>query len=191
VLADELFDLIYPEPIRGLSSNYWTPVEVARRAIELLAARAGSHVLDIGAGVAKFCILGAMTSPATFTGVEHRANLVDVGRRAIEKLGVPRARMVHGTLETVPWAEFDAFYLYNPFEENLADHGDRLDNRVEMSEARFCRDVLAVECALGRATRGTRVVTYHGFGGKIPRSYRLLVEEPCGTDRLRLWEKVR
>jgi hypothetical protein len=43
---------------------------------------------------------------------------------------------------------------------------------------------------LHRARRGTRVVTYHGFGGDLPPSYRLELEEEAGTERIELWVKV-
>jgi len=34
---------------------------------------------------------------------------------------------------------------------------------------------------------GTRVVTYHGFGGKLPAGYALASREPAGGDALELW----
>ena len=53
------------------------------------------------------------------------------------------------------------------------------------------RDVRLVEQVLRDAPIGTRVVTYHGFGGRIPRGYHLVTDERIGTDSLRLWVKTR
>jgi len=51
-------------------------------------------------------------------------------------------------------------------------------------------DVLAAEQLLGRARVGTRVVTYHGFGGVMPDSYRLALRERCYSGLLELWVKT-
>jgi len=42
---------------------------------------------------------------------------------------------------------------------------------------------------LSIATQGTRVVTYHGFGGHMPRGFRLASREKAGSDELELWIK--
>src|SRR5262245_28634990 len=103
-ICDEEFDRIYPEPLRRISAEFWTPVRVARRAAELLVEgvsqgrRQSLRVLDVGAGVGKLCAIGAITTGAAFTGVEHREALVASGRRALDGLGVRGARLVHGTL---------------------------------------------------------------------------------------------
>lgn len=51
--------------------------------------------------------------------------------------------------------------------------------------------VLAVRRRLADARIGTRVVTYHGFGGAAPAGYDLLSEEAFGSDRVELWQKTR
>lgn len=44
---------------------------------------------------------------------------------------------------------------------------------------------------LAKLAVGTRVVTYHGFGGDFPRGYRCERIEKSGTDRLEQWVKER
>jgi hypothetical protein len=190
-VADDTFDRIFPPPIREMSRVFWTPVRVAQRALTLLELGSGMRLLDIGAGVGKFCFIGAAVTDATFVGLEHRQSLVDIARAAIEELSIPRVRIEMGGLETISYEGFDALYLYNPFEENLSDENERIDAEVSLSQERFCQDVRFVEGVLARAARGTRVVTYHGFGGSMPRTYRLRVSEQCGTGALRLWVKDR
>ena len=185
---DRDFDAVYPLDIRSASSTFWTPVQIAQRAAELLVRDAASSVLDVGAGAGKLCIVGALRTEATFTGIEHRPHLVTIARNAAERLDVSRkTRFLHGELREVERGRFDAFYFYNPFSENLYGPRDHLDDTVELSRARFCRDVDAAYRALERAPAGTRVVTYHGFGCALPPCYRNELREGAGTNVLELW----
>jgi len=181
------FDDVYPVQARALSSTFWTPVRVAARAAELLVRDASTRVLDVGSGAGKFCIVGAANTGAVFVGVEHRQHLVDVARTAAAYVGVTSARFVHGTFETVDISTFKAIYLFNPFEENIWDRRSRIDDTVELSRERFLADVERTERLLASARVGTRVVTYSGFGGRMPPSYCLLLQEPCHTGQLDLW----
>lgn len=184
-IADAIFDRLYPRHVRTLSSMYWTPARVAQRAAKLLGSAAGSRVLDVGSGVGKFCIIAAAQSGATVTGIEQRAHLVRIARDVARRLRAP-ARFLHGDLTTIAWHEYDAFYFYNPFLENMHRDG-RIDDSVELSAARFASDVAAACRALAHAPQGTRVVTYHGLGASMPHTYRLVSNECAGTDQLKLW----
>lgn len=187
-VADTVFDDIFPLHARRASSLHWTPVEIAVRAATLLAEKPGAVILDIGAGIGKFCIVAAATVDAEVRGVEHRPHLVDVGRSAAEKLGVT-IRLDEGTLADEDPLLVDGVYLFNPFAENLCAREDRLDETVELSEARFWRDVRETERFLRDARPGTRLVTYCGSGGGIPDDYRRAVRERRGGT-LELWIKT-
>lgn len=188
-LADEDFDALYPEAVREVSSRYWTPVAVAMRAAQLLVTDRSTRVLDVGSGAGKFCLVGALATGASFTGVEHRAGLVEVAQAAAASLGARRARFVHGRFHTVPWETFDAFYFFNPFAENVFPASEHLDASVELSSDRCLADLTFAEELLARAKDGARIATYHGFGGQMPGSYELLRTEPLGSDYLELWVK--
>jgi predicted RNA methylase len=189
-LEDSDFDSIYPAPIREVSEVYWTPIDVARKAALWFAHGGSKRVLDVGAGVGKFCLVAAAVAPATnFVGIEHRPHLVAVAQRATRSL--PNVLMLLGSMEVAPWKDCDAFYFYNPFGENSFAPGGQLDGTVELSIKRYLRDVDFVERRLQAAALGTRVVTYHGFGGSMPVEYVLEREEPRGVDFLRFWVKGR
>ncbi|MRG96878.1 class I SAM-dependent methyltransferase [Polyangium spumosum] len=190
VVSDLAFDRLYPERIRKLSHRYWTPVHVARRAAELFAAHGARRVLDIGAGMGKFCVIAALTTELELTGVEHREGLVAAGREILATYGIPRVTLIHGTLDDVDFGAYDGFYLFNPFEEGTFEPSQWVDRTVPLSEERASADVAQVEEALARARRGTCVVTFHGFGGAIPPGFVHLPEETCGTAFLRLWIKA-
>ena len=51
-------------------------------------------------------------------------------------------------------------------------------------------DVTIVEHWLDNAPAQMRLLTYHGFGGRIPSNYALLHEELKGDAYLRFWQKT-
>ncbi len=187
LVVDRVFDDIFPYELRRASSVHWTPVEVAMRAAQLLSRGKRSTILDVGAGIGKFCIIAAASVQARVRGVEHRAHFVSVARDAAKKLGV-QVDFVHGTLDGEDPGAVDGIYMFNPFAENLCSREDWLDDTVELNEARFSRDVARAERFLRDARTGTRVVTYCGFGGKMPDEYALVLRE-SRAGRFELWEK--
>ena len=169
-VPDELFDRVFPRPLRPRSELHWTPVEVGRAVAQLLAP--ARRVLDVGAGVGKACLVGALGSASEWTGVERDPELAQVGNAAAALLGIDhRARVEQGEAEMLDWSRFDGFYLYNPFGEALVATDDVLRRRAEWTS-----DVELVEARLRAAPRGTRVAVYHGFGGELV-GYRKLASQ--------------
>ncbi len=189
-VMDQWFDGVFPGHIQALSDIHWTPVRVARRAAQLLVASHKSRILDVGSGCGKFCIVGAITTPGQFIGVEQRPCLVDVAQGAARSFQAGRATFIQGDMSDLDWDFFDSFYLFNPFYENRAPT-IRIDQEVVLSEERFASYVSLVQGKLKLLRPGTRVVTYHGFGGDFPVGYRCLLRERAGSDTLNLWVKRR
>jgi predicted RNA methylase len=187
--SDEDFDLVYPDRIRKLSALHWTPVSVAARAATILVQAGATRILDVGSGVGKFCLVGAMVTSARFVGVERRQHLIDIAGTAATKLGISRVTFVHASVDQFHFDGFDGVYLYNPFFEQISRYLPQVDVSVEQSVKlyRFFTDVVSTE--LSAMARGTAVVTYQGFGGLMPRSYRFVGDEPAGDDLLDLWIK--
>ena len=189
---DAAFDSIYPPSIRAISRRYWTPVDVARRAALLFREAGVRRVLDVGSGVGKFVLVAAAVAPeVTFVGVEQRARLVEVARRAHQRLRLPNAVFTVGEATASSWRGFDGLYFFNPFAENLFLDGEQVDDAVELTEARFFRDIVRTERALREASLGTSIVTYHGMSGRMPACYELSQSMRAGSDWLRLWVKTR
>jgi len=187
-VKDSVFDLVYPPEIRRVSSQFWTPVDVALTAALWLEASGCQAILDVGAGAGKFCIVASLVLDRTITGVEQREHLVDIGRAAATAYGA-RVDFVHGTIETIDASRFDALYFFNPFGENLYDPAERLDKKVELSALRFVHDLSIVEHWLDSAPPNTHVLSFHGFGSSTPESYRLVREVRKGDGHLQLWQK--
>jgi len=187
---DDDFDALYPSWGRWLSRIHWTPVAVARRAAELLVARPGTRVLDVGAGVGKFALIGSLVTDGVFYGIEQRKHFVQAAQAAARDLGTRSAYFLHGNMMALDWSMFDAFYLYNPFVEHLGSL-EPLDGTIEVEPKFFSVYVRFVRQRLLRAVPGTRVATYHGFGARLPRTYQLEMRVRCGTAPLELWVKRR
>jgi SAM-dependent methyltransferase len=186
-IEDEKFDQIYPARIRGLSGVHWTPVRVASEAATLLVTKPGTRVLDVGCGPAKFCLVGASLTDGVFAGVEQREELVLAGRDAADRMQL-RLDIIHGNILDFAFSRYDAFYLYNPFEENMI-RGDKIDASVPLSPALFKRYNSYVAGQLGNMPMGTRVVTYAGYADEIPACYDC--EFSLFRDELKLWIKRR
>jgi SAM-dependent methyltransferase len=188
-VADEDWDVAYPRLYGHLSSVNWSPVSVARRAAELLSKGSASRILDVGAGVGKFCVVAALTAPGVFVGVERFGTMVRVARTIAQRALVSRARFVHGHIEDIDWTSFDGFYLFNPFVERWCSPFQTIGPTASAGDE--CRQLVSfTEQRLALTRSGARVVTYHGFGGEMPSCFRLTLKEPIGTDFLECWERA-
>jgi SAM-dependent methyltransferase len=189
--TDRAFDVFLLHELRSVSFQYWTPVAVAARAAAWLDDLGVRTVVDIGSGAGKFCVAAALASSADFLGIEHRPRLVAAARALAQVFGVEeRVRFEYATFGEVPAPPADAYYLYNPFGENLFDD-DQLDDTVELSARRFERDVAATEWLLASAPRGTYLLTYNGFGGQVPDGWREVRVADDLPTTLSLWAKDR
>lgn len=202
-VPDAEFDRLFPEELRDRSHLHWTPVAVALRAAALLAPRdlhrtpvvvargaielhppRAIRVLDVGAGVGKLCAIGALVTGAVWWGIEQDAVQVAAAHHAAWALGITdRTRFVQGDGSRLSWDGFDAFYFYNPFHTvMLAPHASPFV-RYATIQATLRR----IEQRLAATPPGTRVVTFHGFGGQLPASFARIAREPAGDDALELW----
>jgi SAM-dependent methyltransferase len=182
---DDTFDRLYPDWGRRLSRVHWTPVTTARRAAQWLVSRPGVRVLDVGAGVGKFALVGSLVTDGVFYGIEQRQQFVEAAQAAARGVGAKRAHFLHGNMMTLKWEMFDAYYLYNPFLEEL--HADDL-TRSQLMQADVLRTYVDfVQRQLARAPVGTRVATFHGFGGEMPPFYELQPQHGMAVEHLELW----
>ena len=74
---------------------------------------------------------------------------------------------------------------------SFGSRDEQFDGTVELSAARFLTDVWLTEVALERAPAGFLLVTYCGFGGRVPGNYELIRSEGICADWLRVWRKTR
>jgi SAM-dependent methyltransferase len=185
-IDDAAFDRLYPDAVARLSIVHWTPVAVALRAAALLAPIAGMRVLDIGAGAGKLCCLGAVAHAGTWHGIERDPSLVAAAAEVARRLDVGHCtRFAAGDALAADWRGFDSLYLYNPFESQRFGGGFARAS----GDAGFSEQVSATEARLRELAPGTRVVTFHGFGGEMPEEFALATLEEVDGGELALWIK--
>lgn len=187
---DDQFDLIYPPEIRALSAVHWTPITVARQAAKFLAPKPDTRILDIGCGPGKFCTVAALTTNGKFTGVEQRKHLCEVACAVTKEVGIPNATIVHSNITDIEFSNFDAFYLYNPFEENL-EMSYKIDDAVCLSFDLYRKYAEHVAQQLALAPLGTRVATYCGHCEEVPLGYTPWKRSLGQDNNLQFWEKTQ
>lgn len=90
-----------------------TPVEVAKKMIQLADLKQGQVLFDLGAGDGRVVIMAVQETGATAVGVEMRDDLIERARSEIKRLNLEqKARMIHGDLFNVDLSEADVVTLY-------------------------------------------------------------------------------
>ena len=189
--GDRAFDRFLPLDLQLVSATHWTPLSVASRVAEWIDDLGLRTVVDIGSGAGKFCVSAALACRARFIGVEQRASLVSAAQDLARVFAVEdRVTFVQGTFGVTPLPEAEAYYLFNPFGENLFPSEARLDDEVELSDDRYHRDILSARRFLMEAPVGTYVFTYNGFGGTFPLTYCQVQVDRELPNMLRLFKKT-
>jgi hypothetical protein len=175
--SDAKFDQLYPDSVQLLAKSHWTPLHVARKAAAFLAGEEDARVLDVGSGSGKFCLAAAYFNPeAFFYGVEQRLPLVHNGETARLILGLENVSFIHGNFTQLDFREYDHFYFYNSFYENLVGT-DKIDNSIVYSGELYNYYNRYLYNQLNQKPAGTRLVTYHSLEDEIPPSYQLVGSE--------------
>lgn len=187
-VSDSRFDQLYPPEVRVHSKVHFTPVKVALMAREWLGSDPSLRLLDVGSGCGKFCLVFGAAGPGKVTGVEQRPNLHALAEDAARALGLTHLSFVCGRMEDLDWRGFNAFYFFNPFYERIA-HRRGMDDRTPPHAALYFDHLRTVRDKLNQVKSGSRVVTYHGMGGRLPPDWVLIRSEDVHTDELQLWVK--
>jgi hypothetical protein len=186
-VTDEEFNLIYPERIRTLAKQQWTPLDVSKLAAKYLAETPGTKVLDIGSGVGKFCMIGATSTEGIFTGVEQRQDLVEMSNKLAKYYGIKSVKYVHSNITEIAFTDFDTFYFFNAFYENI-DRDAMIDHTIERGIQYYNMYNRYVSGQLAKMPLGTKLVTYWSSFGEIPGNYEIQFEAFEGN--LKFWKKV-
>lgn len=172
---------------RWPSELHWSPVEVCEQAARLLNPTAAERVLDVGSGVGKFCIIGASVTPGTYVGVERRPRLVEQAWAAAKSAGAERVAFICADAFDIDWAVYDCLYLYNPFEEATFAPPYLIDAHLALGDEVRAFNVAETSRRLSQLRPGTRVATYHGFGGKMPPGFKRSFKGWAGSGELEVW----
>ncbi len=190
-LKDQSFDQFLPLDLSVISWQFWTPLAVVKRAAQWLDACNVRTVVDIGSGAGKFCVAAALAGRCNYIGLEQRPRLVTAARELAKLFEVEdRVSFVEGKFGEVRTPPADAYYLFNPFGENIFPSDEHLDEDVELSDSRYLRDTAAAVDLLQQAPRDTYLLTYNGFGGVVPSTYEEICVDRELPNVLRMWRQT-
>lgn len=185
--SDARFHKLYPTFVQSLSKNHWTPLSVARKAAVFLAAEKGVRILDIGSGMGKFCLAAGYYKPlASYFGVEQRKDLTEYAEAARRRLGLNNVSFIHGNFTELDFSQYDHFYFYNSFYENIA-HADKIDDSIPYSIDRYNQYRYYLYRQLEKKPSGTRVATFYGMDNQMPPGYHIGGSDL--DDLLKYWVK--
>lgn len=185
--TDKDFDKLFPIKVQSISHIHWTPVEVAKKAATFLGQSDKDIVLDIGSGAGKFCIVGALSTPAKFVGVEHRTSMTDICQEIIDKLEITNIEILNKNIIDIDFENYTSFYFFNPFEENINDYCPQIDLSVGLSRKKYLDYTLYVYEELKKLPSKTRLATYCTQDHHVPECFKL---ESVDFDwDLKLWVK--
>ncbi|MBK9335758.1 MAG: class I SAM-dependent methyltransferase [Lewinellaceae bacterium] len=186
-MDDADFDALYPTRMREVSDLHFTPVEVAIVAARYLAAIPGARVLDVGSGAGKFCLIGAACTEGHFTGVEQRESLFDLSGQLLAQAGLPNTTFIRANITEIGFDGFDAFYLFNPFHENIFQTNP-IDDSVALDPQLYAVYCDYVREQLDAMPIGTRLATYFSYGEEVPGSY--IMQSYAFDRKLKMWKKM-
>jgi SAM-dependent methyltransferase len=186
--SDEQFNQLYPLSIQALARRHWTPLSVARKAADFLAVGNNVRILDIGSGVGKFCLGAAYYKPkAIYYGVEQRKSLISIAETAREFLHVENVSFFYGNFTGLDFRNYDHFYFYNAFYENLAG-ADKIDDSIDYTGELYNYYNRYLYKQLEQKPAGTRLATYHSLEDEVPQCYHVVGSE--FDNLLKFWIKV-
>lgn len=90
-----------------------TPLEVARKMLDLSEVKAGEILYDLGCGDGRVVILAAKEIGAIATGIELREDLVERARTEIKRLNLEnKAKVIQGNFFDFNISDADVVTLY-------------------------------------------------------------------------------
>lgn len=186
--SDINFNQLYPLDVQMLDKRHWTPLAVARKAADFLAAESKVSILDIGSGAGKFCLGAAYYKPdAYYFGVEQRKSLIQYAEDAGAMLRQHNVSFIEGNFTQLDLRNYDHFYFYNAFYENLYGT-EKIDNSIDYSPELYAYYNHYLYKQLELKPAGTRLATFHSLEYEIPPGYH---EVGSAFDNLlKFWIKI-
>ncbi len=90
-----------------------TPLEVAKKMLDISQIRPGEVLYDLGCGDGRLIILAAKEIGAKATGIELREDLIERARTEIKRLNLEdKVNVIQGNFFDVPISDADVVTLY-------------------------------------------------------------------------------
>ena len=185
VFDDEIDFLLDPQ-FQQHSDRHFTSIYIAQLAVQFLTENGGKHILDIGSGTGKFCLVGGMISTSHFTGVEYREDFICEAKRLAIAAELTNVEFLHANILDCSFQDFNAFYMFNPFLEHV-DPTASMGSGVEPSETLYQKYNQHVAFQLDQCAVGTRLVTYYVSEKLVPKGF--VIRKKMIQQTLLFWEK--
>lgn len=191
-IDDTEFDDIYPPRVRAVSDIQWSSIKVAHRIAEIIGKDSKLRFIDVGSGIGKLCTLLSFLTELEIFGIEQRKDLFEISQTIAMKNSLDKVHFIHGNMLDLNWSDYDIFYFYNPFQEHICDDSDigLIDRNIDLDRKLYVQYVSEVFRQMTWLTPGKKVITFHGYGGKMPPSMKLLDCRLIDNGHLCLWEKT-
>ncbi|MGZ3655203.1 MAG: class I SAM-dependent methyltransferase [Bdellovibrionota bacterium] len=188
-LPDVVFDLLYNPRYRQVSDLFWSPVAAVRQAMAWLPTARSLKILDVGSGVGKFCIVGALASNHKMYGIERKPRMVDEARRITKLFPTASISFRCGNAFAYDWTKFDVLYFFNPFAElNFPELSPDVENNSPMNLA--TKSISFTLLRLSTLLPGALVLTYYTIGSPMPDGFERLKAQQFDQGYLELWLKL-
>ncbi|MCO5936472.1 hypothetical protein NAF17_13075 [Mucilaginibacter sp. RB4R14] len=122
-----------------------------------------------------------------FYGVEQRHELIYLAEEAKGYTKLSNVTFIYANITQVNFKEFDHFYFYNSFHENI-DPENQIDDNIELSESLYNYYNQYPCAALNKKPSETRLVTFHSFEQEIPPGFKL-ADISC-NGLMKMWIKT-
>jgi len=189
-IQDSKFDQIFPPYYQLQSTIHWSPIAVARQIADWIVPLHLKSFIDVGCGVGKLCFLLRILTKYKITGIEQRPNLVRIANKIVEVNRFNDISIVQMNALNLDWDKHDIYYLYNPFQEQLASEGPCIiENDIEFDQKNYVLYTSEVFRQLSWAKIGKVLITFHGYGASVPPSWRMVASRHIGNGDLKIWIK--
>ena len=185
-LTDDEFDAVLPIHIRKLSNRHFTNLEVSREVSQRLNEYKDLNLLDLGCGIGKFCVVVASITKHNITGIDFRHDYILIAKRFKDKYNLKNLNFINQNILKVNFKTFNAFYLFNPFLEQI-DNTARMDDDYETSPLLYSIYENHVRQELQKMPAGTIVITYYVNPQQMPFNYE--ISQTSFDGFLKIWTK--
>ncbi|PIU00980.1 MAG: hypothetical protein COT74_00265 [Bdellovibrionales bacterium CG10_big_fil_rev_8_21_14_0_10_45_34] len=189
-VEDSEFDLIFPPYYQRQSAIHWSSIDVARQISEWIRPMDRRSLIDIGCGVGKLCFLLRILTNYEVFGIEQRENFVEIANHIVDVNGFKDISIVQMNMLDLNWSLFDIYYLYNPFQEQIADdESGTIENNIDFAVRNYARYTSEVFRQLAWAKPGKVLITFHGYGGRVPNDWKMVESRHIESGHLTMWIK--
>ncbi|MGE0631999.1 MAG: class I SAM-dependent methyltransferase [Pseudobdellovibrionaceae bacterium] len=184
------FDQIFPPYYQFQSTIHWSSIEVARQISEWINPLNRKSLVDIGCGVGKLCLLLRILTNYEIFGIEQRPKLVEIANKIIKVNCLKNISITQMNMLDLNWDLHDIYYLYNPFQEHIADEDHSIiEKDIEFDAKNYAHYTSEVFRQLTLAKPGKVLITFHGYGGRVPSSWRMVASRHMENGNLTMWVK--